>query len=199
MSKPSPTDAASTLGTIIGPDAKRDAIHVAVEPMVAAHTLRPGDHVGFVEGGAGTCDDPVGIVDPFLDRNVRKGERFWLFVYPRQTTGLRHVWSHPKFDEVPDTVAVVAPIVAPVKADVDPSEVSRQWINDFAGRIGQSYASLMQAANRWILGEDFTRDNRQGYGGHEGDFPEFWNHFEIVTGRDLPETVERQSFFTCSC
>jgi hypothetical protein len=94
------TDALETLGTIIDETAGRDAIHLAVEPVVAAHMLRPGDDVGFVEGGVGYCENPVGIVDPFLkERWVQKGQRFWLVVYPRQITSLRHVWTHPAFEE----------------------------------------------------------------------------------------------------
>jgi hypothetical protein len=39
--RPVATDALATLGTIIDKTAARDAIHLAVEPVVAAHTLRP--------------------------------------------------------------------------------------------------------------------------------------------------------------
>src|SRR6266478_2836013 len=82
------TDALETLGTIITEKEKRDAIHLAVEPAVAAHTLRPGEHVGFMtgdgqDGTAGICDKPLGIVDPFLKEAVKRGEHFWLVVYPR--------------------------------------------------------------------------------------------------------------------
>src|SRR6266446_3273127 len=93
------TDALETLGTIIGPNEKRDAIHLALEPAIAAHDLNPGDNVGFVEGGVGYCAKPLGIVDPFLKSPVKPGQRFWLVVYPRQITSLRHVWSHPSFPE----------------------------------------------------------------------------------------------------
>ncbi len=105
------TDALETLGKIIDESAGRDAIHLAVEPVVAARKLHPGDHVGFVDGGVGPCDNPVGIVDPFLEWNVKKGERFWLVVYPRQITSLRHVWTHPAFQnaQVPESKNVQAP------------------------------------------------------------------------------------------
>jgi len=95
------TDALHTLGTIIGPGEARDAIHLAVEPVIAAHDLRTGDDVGLDENGeAHYSTSPVGIVDPFLKNGVKQGERFWLVVYPRQITSLRHVWEHPKFPKL---------------------------------------------------------------------------------------------------
>lgn len=80
------TDALDTLGMIIGEAQARDAIHLAVEPVTAAQQLYPGQHVGFVYGGVGPCDLPIGIVDPFLPGVVHQGQRFWLVVYPRQIT-----------------------------------------------------------------------------------------------------------------
>ena len=102
------TDALATLGTIIGPNEKRDAIHLAVEPCIAGQNLYPGQHVLLIDkptGGqvavAGLEEEvTLGIVDPFLTLPVAKGERFWLVVYPRQITSLRHVWEHPSFPEV---------------------------------------------------------------------------------------------------
>lgn len=94
------TDALETLGKIIGPDEKRDAIHLAVENAIAGQTLNPGDNIGFLpDGTVGYCAKPLGIVDPFLKSPVKAGQRFWLVVYPRQITSLRHVWSHPSFPE----------------------------------------------------------------------------------------------------
>jgi hypothetical protein len=49
---------------------------------------------------AGPCDQPIGVVDPFLVKPVEPGQRFWLFLYPGSITGLRHVWSHPAFAAV---------------------------------------------------------------------------------------------------
>ncbi len=98
------TDALETLGTIIDEGEARDAIHLAVEPVVAACDLRPGEHVGLDERGmaAPWVEKKLGIVDPFLTRMVRQGERFWFVVYPRQIKSLRHVWTHPDFPEIAD-------------------------------------------------------------------------------------------------
>ena len=51
------------LGALIEGEQARDAIHVAVVPMVAAEMLRPGQMVGVVSSGAaGPSSEVVGIV-----------------------------------------------------------------------------------------------------------------------------------------
>lgn len=90
------TDALETLGMIIDETQKRDAIHLAVEPVIAKERLLPGQNVGV----NGITENPMGIVDPFLKNPVEIGQRFWLVVYPRQINSLRYVWTHPAF---PDT------------------------------------------------------------------------------------------------
>jgi len=107
------------LGRVIQPDdnARRDAIHVAVAPAVAAEDLRAGTRVALDEDGQAynplnRHELVVGVVDPFLPRyGVRKGERFWLCLLPRTVTSLRHVWTHPAFDRT-----AAAPATAPVVA-----------------------------------------------------------------------------------
>lgn len=87
------------IGHVINEDQERDAIHVAVFPAQAAHPLRPGDHVGLRKGLASTLSKTfLGIVDPFLKKNLEKGEKFWIFLYPNSVTSLRHTWSHPELD-----------------------------------------------------------------------------------------------------
>lgn len=85
------------IGELCKDDSRRDAIHFAVAPVVADTDLRPGDHVGVADGRASRDGAAVGIVDPFLKGVVRKGQRFWLFLYPNTVTSLRHVWTHPAF------------------------------------------------------------------------------------------------------
>lgn len=90
------------LGQIIeeGRAVYRDAIHIAVAPVVAGDTLEPCYHVCLDKEGKAIYalpDQGVGIVDPFLRCTVHKGQRFWLYLYPGTITSLRHTWSHPAF------------------------------------------------------------------------------------------------------
>lgn len=195
------TDALETLGMIIPENSGRDAIHLAVEPVFAGQRLSPGQDVGFLaDGTAGITDKPLGIVDPFLKQLVAPGERFWLVIYPRQITSLRHVWSHPAFPEAPDAAYV---------ADADdhyvagPDEAaSRKWIEDLAASVDITYSRLMAGAEDWRRSQ---RDNTWGkyiIGGEEMEGAvvpdEFWTHYEIVMKQEVPE-AERGSFFSCSC
>lgn len=85
------------VGKLITDKAFRDAIHVAIAPANAMETLLPGQHVAYRYGDAYAEGEFVGIVDPFLREPVKKGEAFWLFLYPNTVTSLRHAWTHPAF------------------------------------------------------------------------------------------------------
>lgn len=186
------TDALETLGTIIGPDEKRDAIHLAVIPMQARFTLSSGDHVN----AKGEPFVPyVGIVDPFLGEDVRPGEWFWLVIYPRQITSLRHVWSHPAFPEEQVGLGYTS---APTK------EYSEGWLRDWVERSEcPSYEFLINVAG----GETEEPSYYTGYLGEYalnvhgtdacGEIPdEVWTHVENVIGKKVPH---RPTTFSCSC
>ena len=183
------------IGELLGPDAQRDAIHIAVAPVVAAYDLSPGDHVGLNDHGkAERTATPIGIVDPFLRTStcrVKKGEVFYLFLYPNTVTGMRHHWTHPAF-------AAEAP-------NLDTSvEASKAWLvayviktcpYDFEddGPEG-AYAKFLERATR---GEIF-------YCGTDCHSPdevekadELYQHLSVVLGR----IVTQASFhtFSCSC
>ncbi len=88
---------------------RRDAIHIAVAPVTATTTLRPGEQVGLIPGSrehVAPGDHNIGIVDPFLTAQVEAGQRFWLFLFPDTITGMRHVWAHPAFRAAPSVTGV---------------------------------------------------------------------------------------------
>lgn len=186
-------DALGTLGTIIGEHERRDAIHLAVFPAVAAHTLRAGEHVGFFNGGlAGVSETPVGIVDPFLTTAVQVGQRFWLIVYPRQITSLRHVWTHPAFPEESGPTSAVN------EAPTPQFGVSRAWLEGYGWGIGAGCEEILDLATRYLESDGYwDPDELARFPGME--LPdEFWGHFEAATGRAVPED-RRGDFFKCRC
>lgn len=192
------TDALETLGTIIDENQKRDAIHLAVEPVVAKECLNPGEHV---TADGRSCipysDVAVGIVDPFLNIHaVVGGERFWLVLYPRTIKSLRHVWEHPAF---PPSEVQVVETPEEINAKI---EASKKWIEDYVSEIhkwdneNRDYYDLMAAADKWVSSDYdaylyFSVDNKSLN-------EEFWHHYEIVTGKKVEEGKKR-NFFACSC
>lgn len=109
------TDALETLGMIHYREEHRDAIHLAVEPVEAGDYFNPGDHAVIRDGKAfkprvdfGGVEQSFGIVDPFLPRAVKPGERFWFVLNPRTITSLRHVWEHPAFQDSIQPISNVA-------------------------------------------------------------------------------------------
>ncbi len=197
------------IGQLIEGEQFRDAIHIAICPVVANETLKPGQDIGFAFEGSFThvcaaqkpkrthtqtdsrriaigpeTDDapgdtvPLGIVDPFLPKSVKKGERFWMFLYPNTITSLRHDWTHPAFAED-----------LRIKA-------SREWIENFADTCERTYDQIIAGAYAFL-----ADDSNRMHGGSEleGAFEmEFWNHFEIVTGQKVPDDSQH-SFFSCAC
>ncbi len=172
------------IGQLIEVPQDRDAIHIAVAPVVAAEKLSAGDHVGLLpDGTCGEVDVPIGIVDPFLKKSVKAGQKFWLFLYPNTITSLNHVWTHPAFEAQP--VAVKSP-----------TEESQQWIEDFCetGADRLSYEDLMDAAEQYELYGEYLI---QGGRFESMTVPdEFWTHYAVVKGRAPKQTG---SFFSCSC
>jgi len=182
------TDALETLGTIFEQGA-RDAIHLAVEPMTSDEVLFPGQDIGLVNGKASSSvDKKIGIVDPFLKTKVMPGQNFWMVIYPRKITSLRHVWSHPDFEPQPEPEAI--------KSEKTDIEKSWDWISDFAAKLKLHPDRLMHAADGWNDEHDYTYDNSEIYKDHWNEFDEFWKHYEIVRGVNV---ADKDVFFTCSC
>ena len=172
-------DTQHSVGKIITTPQERDAIHIAVAPMVATELLSPGQHVGLThDGAAGFSNDPVGVVDPFLKTVVRKGQKFWLFLYPNTITSLRHEWVHPAFT-------------------VSKASESEQWLRNFADEWSMDYGRMIEGATSGtdiIAGTDL-----HGAGELGRDHDLFWQHLEVVTGRAFTDEHVAKTGWGCSC
>lgn len=193
------TDALETLGTIIGEEEKRDAIHLAVLPVIAGSNITPGSDVKLDGEGLAVNayeDDGIGIADPFLklpgrygmDGSIQPGQRFWLVIYPRKINSLRHVWTHP---EIPDDAGAADPVKTS-----DPREESRQWLEAYARRLfsyepeyGTRFTVLMACAEGGGFGTDIEGEGRT-------PTEEFWFHYERYTGKKVQN---RPEYFSCAC
>ncbi len=206
------------LGVAPTVDQKRDAVHVACYPLVAAETMAVGEDVVLTSDGQGRGIDSeaevkhaVGVVDPFLKRAVEKGERFWLLLYPRTITDMKHHWTHPAFDQEPPLV---------VDGIVCTKEDSEVWLRTFL-RIADcpGYDIVMAAIAGeyvenllgYIAEEDVKNHPDYGIGAYRmdnenlffvgrdahGDIPDiFWKHVENVMGKPC---AVKPKYFTCSC
>lgn len=174
------------VGKIITGPAMRDAIHIAIAPCIASEKLYRGDHVGLdslgmavsTDGNISTDPKPIGIVDPYLTGSVVKGQKFWLFLYPKTIKGLRHHWSHPSFPDADKEKAQL-------KTD------SHYWIEDFAKEHGYTMDAVMEGAERYLKDGTCMDDNHSGFTVPDA----FWGHFEAVTGKKLGN--REPHFFTC--
>ncbi len=217
------TDALETLGTVHQHREFRDAIHLAVEPVVAGEDLAVGEEITYVNGKAFAKrrgEESVGIVDPFLKERIREGDRFWLVVHPRMISSLRHVWSHPAFpDEAAVTFLKQAQAtpednqVAELMAQT-PEELAYAWIVEYAESLSSEngdddeYGGTVTAEELIQYGWDFYESNRKGSWGdylNKGGLlegvsvaDEFWDKLAILKGVAI-EQEHRGSFFTCSC
>ncbi len=186
------TDALETLGMIHYRQEKRDAIHLAVLPVIAARSLKPGADVGIKDGRASTAYTPhVGIVDPFLSDGPASGQSFWLVIYPRKIQSLRHVWSHPGIPE--ETPAQSEP----ESTEVTAAKAAVHWV---ACDLGISDEALMDGASNWISSGG-SMDAYMHFGddlNYGWDMEKFWAAYSLLTGNGVPEPL-RTAFFSCSC
>lgn len=204
------TDALETLGNIIDDTCKRDAIHLAVEPCIAGEVLSPGDHIGVLTNNLALKNTPasyetdityVGIVDPFLKGNVQPGQKFWLILYPRTITSLRHVWEHPNFPE--NTQEHIEKLIKVDTIKVDEKEKSIKWMQVWANRhMSEDY---YDTTDEGILTHEMAYANaiEAGKDNHVGPYEdardhiddEWWDHWERITGLK----GDRGDYFSCSC
>ena len=186
-------DTQQTIGKFHQEVYERDAVHVAVVSVRAKEPLKPSQHIGYDAGGwqvTATPPEPyklIGIVDPFLPRDVQKDERFWMVLYPNTITGLKHVWSHPSISQDGQGTG----------------SYSEKWLRDFADSVDADYHEMMHVAATHCEGAKSQWGQYLIEGGKwEGQVtpPEFWDHYQNVTGKK-PKDREygTPGIFSCSC
>lgn len=182
-----------TIGKLLEIGAAKDAIHVAIAPVIATERLLPGQHIGFVESGsvskvARASPDKaiaIGIVDPFLTQAVQEGQRFWMFLFPNTIQGLRHDWTHPSF-----TAAEVSRKLVPSAAE--------ERLRNFAAEIGVAYEELIERARLHLQTGEYWSDGDRFIS--VSTPTTFWDDYAEVTGESVTtEKLEDPDFFSCSC
>lgn len=174
------------IGNIIT-SGERDAVHIAVLPVIAHNELFPGCHIGY-DNGKTTYENTIGIVDPFLNKkNIEEGEMFFMFLYPNTITSLRHNWTHPSISEEVETVSLY-------------KGGSEKWMTKWAvehlhddyedGDVINGDALLKYAIQ---CGHDLSVGMHEDARDHIDG--EWWTHWENITG----EKGKREEYFTCSC
>jgi hypothetical protein len=184
-----------SIGKIIVGEAHRDAIHVAIAPLVASGCFMPGAHVGLDESGnaaeatMSNDVDAIGVADPFLLDPIRPGQRFYVFLYPGSATGLRHVYAHPALDRAGATNASAKQTSEEWMRNWAREHMSTDYYGDTDAPLSdeQSYANAINAGHNMHVGpyEDARNhiDN------------EWWAHWEAITG----QRGQRGEYFSCGC
>jgi hypothetical protein len=188
------------LGRILTDDkGTKDAIHIAVIPLIAGEDLRSGEKIKLKfnsENIALSADydeqNAFGIVDPFLineDRYVEKGQRFYGLLFPGTVTGMRHEWQHPIFN-------------APKKEICE----HEAWIRNFCDEWNFDYDELIRVAlsdedyketyGRYIVshGHDLHHRNELG-----PDHDLFWEHLEALTNKKFNQDHRDGMGWSCTC
>ena len=187
----------NTLGKLLpeNHEQHRDAVHIAVMPVVAGEDLRPGEKIRLMFGTTDVAlsgeynDDYIGIVDPFLagiGSQECRAKSFW-DVLPETSgtiTGLRHEWTHP--------------IVDGKQKAISESEL---WLRQFADKWNFDYDEMVAGA----LSKEFGYVAARGIDLHSagelapGDEILFWQHIETLTGKKLDEGHKKAFCWSCSC
>lgn len=183
-------DNGPVLGKLIATkDATRDAIHVAVVPLIAGEDLYAGSKFKLKFNTKDVAIDAdyggaLGIVDPFLDtRYVHTGKRFWGMLFPNTVTGMQHQWKHPAFDTLPSV-----------------ANKHEKWLREFADKYNFDWDQLISIdkdQNDYVVARGIDL-----HGPNDLDPTEleaFWFHLGEFKGIEFTDKDKARNIWSCSC
>ena len=179
-------DNAMTIGNPVGHTGVRDAIHSPIISAVAKEDMRAGCQVALNDALEATpaqylCG-AIGVIDPYLARDVKAGEKVWVMLRPGSISSLTHRWTHPLIKES--------------EAVIPETERARIRLEEFAEKILHvSLEEMLETIENCRHGGDPLYDH--GYEG-ESEYAGFWADYETYTGKTDPNKDEGFFyFFTC--
>lgn len=187
-------DPIQSIGKKLRGDELRDAIHIAIMPVVCGEDyLSAGDEVGLVYGTKNVVKrknsiyghQVLGVIDPFLvdDIMTKKGDVVWCFLKPGTITGLRHEWTRPDVDE-----------------QQPPKNDSEKWLREFADKWNFDYDEMISGAQEkegYIVARGIELHSRTEL--KAGDEALFWQHIENLTGFKATDDHKNEFGWSCSC
>lgn len=185
-------DAVSTLGKLLPADhgQRRDAVHVAVMPVIAGEFLHHAESLRLKFGTSNVVlsavynDDYIGIVDPFIGlHHIDPGQQFWMWLRPGTITGLRHEWSHAAID-----------------VDVSTMSESERWLRVFAEKWNFNYDEMLEQSmldTGIIVARGYELHDVSGL--DKEDEATFWAHIEKVTGKRISKAHKNKVSWSCTC
>lgn len=179
------------LGQLITTPQQRDAVHVAVIPLIAGESLQRGECFRLkhrtnnvaLRGEYNNPSEVLGVVDPFLtEYYVEKNQEFWGLLYPNTVTGMRHHWKHPRFDNTEITV--------------DPHKL---WLLEFCDKYNFDFDQLIEAGDsgEYVVARGIDLHSAKDLDMDEE--AEFWKHLEAYTGKTYDMEHKKNMVWSCSC
>lgn len=190
----------STQVGIKNPPPGRDAIHIAVIPVILGSTgeksgtyYAAGHKVRLLSGTSNTVipadyGQSDGIIDPFIQETLSAGDMVYLWLHPNTITGLKHHWEHPKFD-----------------AQTKEMSDAELWLRQFADRWGIEYDEMIRAAvnpyNEKAWDNYITAFGRDLHSASDlgEEYYTFWDYLETMTGHKFDSAHKEKVQWSCSC
>jgi len=180
----------------------RDAIHVAILPLIAGAEIYRGSavklkygttNVGLTgeysekyTGGVYKPGCAIGIADPFIpDYYIEEGRIFYCLLYPKTITGLEHHWNHPAIDQAHKLL--------------EGQSEEYIWLQQFAEKYNIQFDEMVKASvnKGYITASGVDVHGKSSL--DEGEYEKFWECIEAHVGKKFKEEHRDEVGWSCSC